>query len=313
MVLFSCFEPNSEGGIIMKLKTLLSGFMVVAMLSLSSNVLAASPEKQSYEGIAYSKVDLSDIGNLENIKVSQEEEKIALSFDLNGKAFDIEALAFDLDNGETNNKFASKESPDGISFNILESNGNITGVAVNTNISPINQTKEDSFGFLISQGVDSSLLKNILNQTKSEHRTELMNSKQEIQSLPSQEISKGISPYSSLHVLASGLSVPFLISGGVAEGWLNTSYSHQQYFNVNNLVYSIAYNWPSDGVSIWYDYLNSSEAYYSPAWPSAGQTSVSGSWVIDATKGMFAAQATVSAFVSGFPLMWTLYDTTEIR
>ncbi len=62
----------------------------------------------------------------------------------------------------------------------------------------------------------------------------------------------------------------------------------------------------------WYDYMNSDEAYHTPAWPSPGLTDVSGSWDIDATKGKFVAEATVTALVKGIPLGWTIYDVSDI-
>ncbi|WP_340016782.1 hypothetical protein [Paenibacillus sp. FSL K6-1318] len=297
----------------MKFKSLVSGFLVAALLSIGPNVFADASKPQAFEGIAYNKADLNEFASLENIKFSQDEGYLEVSFELNGKNIEIEAVNFGKD--ENGNKYATKEREDGISFNLLESNGNITGVAVNTKVSPINQTIEDAFGFVISKSADQTALKQTLNQVKSEHSITLKKSLQNINSLPHQELSlSDVRPMAAdLHVLASGLSVPFLISGGFSEGWVYSSYQTQQFFKLTNLRYSIAYNWPSDGVSLWYDYLNSNQAYHSPAWPSAGQQNVGGEWIIDATKGKFAAETTVSAIVKLVPLMWTIYDTANIR
>lgn len=79
---------------------------------------------------------------------------------------------------------------------------------------------------------------------------------------------------------------------------------------VTGLSYVITYNWPSDGVSLWYDYMDSVSAYSSPAWPSSQLTNVSGNWIISIPDGAFVAEATVSALVQGAPLMWTLYDVS---
>lgn len=113
-----------------------------------------------------------------------------------------------------------------------------------------------------------------------------------------------------LHVYVSGLTIPFLISGGSAEGWCTATIRESNRYQISSMRYSIAYNWPSDGISLWYDYVNSSSAYQSPAWPSSALTDVSGSWTIDGGTGAFVAEATISALVQGTPLMWTLYDVS---
>jgi len=48
--------------------------------------------------------------------------------------------------------------------------------------------------------------------------------------------------FRNLHVLASGASVPFLLTTGVAEGWAYSRHLTQQYFRVSDLQYSVAYN-----------------------------------------------------------------------
>ena len=111
-----------------------------------------------------------------------------------------------------------------------------------------------------------------------------------------------------LHVYASGFSVPFLISSGSAEGWCRLLPSGGSLYTVDNLRYVIAYNWPSDGVSLWYDYKQSREAYHTPAWPSSALTTVQGSWNIDASTGAFEASATYSALAGKVPLLNTIYD-----
>lgn len=116
-----------------------------------------------------------------------------------------------------------------------------------------------------------------------------------------------------LHVYVSGLSIPFLISGGSAEGWCNATIRENNNYQVSSLSYVIAYNWPSDGISLWYDYQNSVNAYSSPAWPSSQYTTVSGSWTINGSSGAFMAEATVSALVQGVPLMWSLYDVSYMN
>ena len=64
-----------------------------------------------------------------------------------------------------------------------------------------------------------------------------------------------------LHVYTSGLTVPFLVSGGSAEGWCTATRRESNKYQVSSLKYSIAYNWPSDGISLWYDFVNSDPAF----------------------------------------------------
>ena len=124
------------------------------------------------------------------------------------------------------------------------------------------------------------------------------------------KVKPGSSRSIGLHVYVSGLTIPFLVSGGSAEGWCTASDIGNYQRIVTGLSYVIAYNWPSDGVSLWYDYMDSVSAYSSPAWPSSQLTNVSGSWIISIPDGAFVAEATVSALVQGAPLMWTLYDVS---
>lgn len=116
-----------------------------------------------------------------------------------------------------------------------------------------------------------------------------------------------------LHVYVSGVTVPFLLSGGSAEGWCTATIRESNNYQISSMQYVIAYNWPSDGISLWYDYINSRSAYQSPAWPSSALTNVSGTWTINGGTGAFVAEATISALVKGAPLMWTLYDVSYMN
>ncbi len=117
----------------------------------------------------------------------------------------------------------------------------------------------------------------------------------------------------NLYVYKNGLSVPFLISSGSAEGWAKSTKSSGSYYSVTNVKYSVTYNWPSDGVSLWYDYQNSRVACESPASPSAQTTTIPGTWSINGNTGAFQAEATVTALVNNSPLMWTLYDVCNMN
>lgn len=297
----------------MKFKSLVSGVLLVALtaISFSSGAFAASSQS-TYEGVAYNKVDLSQLGGLDAIKLSKEDGTLHISFELNDKKYEIDAVNFGED--ENGAKYASTENADGVIFNILESKDTLTGVMTNKKISPINQTVEDSIGFVISKTTNQEELGHVIQQAQTENQVLLESSKQSIHTLPSAELSlNAVRPMASnLHVLASGTSIPFLLSSGVSEGWAYSRHTTQQYFRVSDLQYSIAYNWPSDGVSLWYDYINSVQAYHSPAWPSAGLTNVGGEWDIDATKGKLVAETTVTALVKNVPVGYSVYDTIDV-
>lgn len=303
----------------MNFKTVVSSILVAVLLCVGvSTSVHAETKQTAYVGIAYSKIDLVEIGSLNDIKVSKEPSQISVSFSLNDNSYEFDAIKFGED--ETGIKYASKEA-NGVSFNLLESYGSMTGMIVNKKISPINLTDEDSFGFVISNTANQKQLSQTVHQVKSENSAVLKKSQFNINTLPKLQVTNQSIPQSTiqslnsptnLHVLASGLSIPGIISSGVSEGWAYSTHKTQQYFRVTNLQYSVAYNWPSDGVSLWYDYINSDQAFHTPAFPSAGLTSVSGEWEIDATKGMFVAETFVSVAIKGVPVGYTVYDTTQI-
>jgi len=292
--------------------------LVVLLVTLAAfgfypGAVTADTRSFTYEGVAYNKVDFSELGYLEDIKISKEEDTLSISFYLNGQHYEINAGYFGQDQAGV--KYASVDESSGVIFNVLETRNAITGVMSKKRISPINYTESDSIGFVISKTISHDVLGQVVQQARKENAEIVNRSRQSIYSIPSNQMLNHevhLLNFRNLHVLASGASVPFLLTTGVAEGWAYSRHLTQQYFRVSDLQYSVAYNWPSDGVSLWYDYMNSDEAYHTPAWPSPGLTDVSGSWDIDATKGKFVAEATVTALVKGIPLGWTIYDVSDI-
>lgn len=112
-----------------------------------------------------------------------------------------------------------------------------------------------------------------------------------------------------MYVFADGFSIPFFLSCGSAEGWATARSTGGSLYTVNNLRYDISYNWPSDGIGLWYDYQGSRAAYRSPAFPSSAYTTVSGSWNIDSKTGAMTAEATYSILVNKVPVFHQVYDT----
>ncbi len=118
----------------------------------------------------------------------------------------------------------------------------------------------------------------------------------------------------SLHVLANGASIPFLISSGVSEGWATATYVYNGTYAVTGLKYSVAANMPDDRVTLWYNYYtNPSIAYGTPIPCPVGYRTVSGTWMVSGTDGVLEAVTTVTAVVKGFPLGWKVYDICRVQ
>ena len=79
------------------------------------------------------------------------------------------------------------------------------------------------------------------------------------------------------------------------------------------MAYSITYNWPSDGITLWSDVMTNSIAYSSPVYPAAGYTTVSNFWVVENESAAFEAETSITAILHVIPVLWTVYDTTDMR
>lgn len=75
---FPIIYHTKLGGVFMRLKSLVSSVLMVTILSFGPNASAAS-EQSVYEGVAYSKVDLSEVGSLSKIALIQGKEKLSVS------------------------------------------------------------------------------------------------------------------------------------------------------------------------------------------------------------------------------------------
>lgn len=113
-----------------------------------------------------------------------------------------------------------------------------------------------------------------------------------------------------LHVYVSGTTIPFLISAGSAEGWCTATLRENNQYQISSLSYVVAYNWPSDGVSLWYNDIES--AFHTPAWSTSALTHADGTWTISGATGSFMAECTISALVKGFPVMYSKYDVSTM-
>ena len=131
------------------------------------------------------------------------------------------------------------------------------------------------------------------------------------QNMPAEKDSKAAGY--SLHVLASVTTVPFAYSAGSSEGWCTSTDLGYDNYKVTSMAYSVSYNWPSDGITLWSDVANNVSAYSSPAWASAGYTTVSGLWVINYNTGAFEAETTVTAVLHVLPVLWTITDIVNMR
>lgn len=276
-------------------------------------------QKVMYEGISYNSVNFDYTQDLEKIVITSEKKSIRIQFLKDKQLYDINANLIGNDNNG-NIKYSTASDGKDIVYNVLVAGENISGVCINKSISPINRGEDDAFGFAISAKIKKSVMRDTVKIAKSENIDSINSSISSMKEAPLKTIEDEV-PSSDiqsqlrttgLRVFISGLNIPFLICTGSSEGWVNTQYAYSGNYIVSGLQYVVWYNWPSDGVSLWSDYMGSVSEYHTPAWCSSELTSVSGSWMIDSSKGKFVAETTVSAVVRGFPLMWSLYDTSNI-
>ena len=272
---------------------ILVAFLLV-MLSISANAKDFDSTTYITESFTVDSFSGEQLENVENLHISPAK----ISFTRQGKAYSFGLTQLDIDTSDGQNvaggKFFSGSVGD-LVCNVVEYNQRYCVQIINKAENEFGRKRDNNNNFTIICGENSSSNQTLLSNTIKQQN---------------QHVESGITTMSNqLHVYVSGVSVPFLISGGSAEGWCTATYIGNDNYQVSSLQYSVAYNWPSDGVSLWYDSLNSSSAFRSPAWPSSALTSVSGTWVINKYKGSFMAEATVSAAVKGVPVMWTLYDT----
>lgn len=280
------------------MKKILSIILVmVFMITFNNNVYAAELDNVQHDDQAYVLNSFSG-NNLESIsdfKITENQ----IEFEHFGRnfLFPIHKLNMDTSDGKNipDANFYTGIS-DNLICNVVKYNETYC-VQVFDCSESIAKRKLDAFNnFTITYG------NNIKNQLKDISSAIL---KTNIKTQNTQRASGG-----KLHVYTSGLTVPFLVSGGSAEGWCTATRRESNKYQVSSLKYSITYNWPSDGISLWYDFVNSDPAFQSPAWPSSKLTDVSGTWTIRGGTGAFVSESTVSALVKGVPLMWTLYDVS---
>lgn len=266
------------------------------LFNLSSSVLANDlhTEINSCDTYALNSYSGSYLGNVEDFQFSS--TNVSFTYSQTYYSFLLDELDIDTSDGNniTGANFYSGQNGNLI-CNIVEYNNTYCVQVLNEAQSAYARENDINNNFTIISGTNAA--------AKQQSLTATLNTQNQI--AKTSIASRG----NQLHVYASGTSVPFLISSGSAEGWCEATYiGANNSYNVTSLQYAITYNWPSDGISLWYDYLGSVMAYSSPDWPSSALTSVNGSWLISLDDGAFLAQASVSAVVKGFPLLWTIYD-----
>jgi hypothetical protein len=271
---------------------------ITLLFSYTLPICAAENEKSTMNLEAYVLDSFSgeQLDPVSNVNITTTD----ISFNYSGHSFFFPLSKLNIDTSDGNNisgaKFYSGKAGD-LSCNIVEYNHSYCVQVLNTsdNISSRKADCDNNFTVIIGKKAK-------------ENEQELSVSLNTQNQLVERKLA--VSSSGHLHVYTSGLNVPFLISSGSSEGWCTATIRESNNYQVSSLSYSVAYNWPSDGVSLWYDYINSVSAYHSPAWPSSQLTNVSGTWTINKGTGAFMAETTVSALVKGFPLMWSLYDVS---
>ena len=296
-------------------------FIIVLTILITPKIYANADT--SSNGVAYDIVNMDKISNLSDISVQKIDQSIIINFQYNKNNFSIQANLFNIVDDQYMYNFYDISTK--MNYNVLYYNGEISGSITQVGMTPIEQkqNKEQNFCFIISSQKNNEYLSLLLKERATVNAEEInkiesniessmfvepsLDSNQRLDAIPAISVASN-----SLHVLASGLSIPFLISAGVAEAWATSSYLYADFYNVTNLSYSISYNWPSDGIRLYSDYANGVSAYSTSAFPAAGLTYVSGSWRIDRSIGRIEAVITVSALVKGFPLMSYVYDVQPV-
>lgn len=277
------------------MKKLLSILLIGSlMISLSADVWASDASADKVQTYALNSYTGKRLENIQGLKIEQNQ----LEFEYSGKqfCFAINELKVDTSDGKNiaGAKFFSGKRDDLI-CNVVEYNGMYCFQVFNMEKSAIGRKNDVSENFTIISGTN---LVSKIDSISSAIATANI------------QMESANTTRSALRVYVSGLTIPFLLSGGSAEGWCNATIRESNKYQISSLRYSVAYNWPSDGVSLWYDYQNSVQAYHSPAWPSSALTNVSGTWTVNGYTAAFMAEATISALVKGAPIMWTLYDVS---
>jgi hypothetical protein len=283
-----------------------------------SNILASEADAK-LEGIAYDRYTMEYIGELENIKVHESDSKVDIIFNFNGKSFDLQLNEHP--NKESHNlsvrTFSNEKhiSDRRTVYNGMKSDKGFFGEIVFPDTSISHKGNKEEFAYLITdKKIDlKGILSDVSNKENVKER--IVNNKLSLKAIQqADDLIMSRSSSSSAYVHATGPSIPFLISSGMAEGWATIQYPPGGSLRtITNLHYNIVYNWPSDGVSLWYDSMNNDLLYNSPAWPSSGVQSVNGSWVVDITKGDLVAQATTTALVKGVPVGYSNYDVDDLK
>lgn len=297
------------------------------ILLLTEVYVTTSANSISYSGIAYNSITLETIGDLEDITVIKNEENMLINFSLNGRGYDINAKLLDDSKNPSGSKYIAdyKDINGQVYCNILVFDDKISGVIINNDISLNKKAKEiPDIAFVISTGEVEDLKNTISMSVNNENikyeiesNAEMVNSwlGDDIKfSTTKSESIAAISSVNTVHALAKAPSIYVVVSGSIAEGWVDTSFSYGNssgvYYTVNNFRYNVFYNWPSDGVDLWYD--SSTKAAGTVAFPPSGVQTLPGSWTVNSSTGKLYAHATSSVLVNKVPIMWEFYDNVPI-
>lgn len=119
---------------------------------------------------------------------------------------------------------------------------------------------------------------------------------------------------SSLHVLASGMYIPAILSSGVSEAWATSEHAYINMYRVRLYQYIVVPALPGDGISLFSRYYTQPalSVWNSPANPPAGVQSVNVVAELDVTEAQLEAYTHYTASVAGVPVLYPIYDTCDI-
>lgn len=274
----------------------------------------ADAEAMEWKGVIYDSVTLDDVRSIESVTIELDASGEHLSIGMDSGLGTIEIDAARTSDGVSADRYVSEESASFPGFNVLYWPGEALVATAYTELrSAPNFNEFDRLALSVSNEFDAEEAAEAIAGARAENAQDIAESLAALESPTAASAPVQPQSASSAHVYVSGTSIPFLVAGGWSEGYAYFSGSANPYVvTVNRIKYAVAYNWPSDGVSLWYDYIGSTSAYHTPAWPSGGTHNAYGTWSIDTRIGKLVAESTVSALLKGVPLMWTLYDTADL-
>lgn len=279
-------------------------------------------DEVSWTGIAYDRITLAEVGPIEAASIRASGGSLQVEFDLLGNHYSIAGNATSLVETQRGSGAYEASPRNGArGFNLVYARDDyVTGSAFVQDKAPQHFSFDDRLAFTLkavphsdsskksSEAADASLMDDIsaaitmFREGMVEDPSPIVGGQHAVAPMA----------WGSAHVLVDNQGIPFLVSGGFSEGWVDITPSGPTTHIISNLRYSISAGWASDSVSLWYNGQTNSLAYRSPAWPSGGLHYASGSWAVNTNYAQLLAENTYTVLVRFIPIMYTRYDSADV-